>query len=97
MQCNAPRFGELVGVGVTVTVTVVVVVMDSGDAVSTHEENNQQLSPEALATIIDMKENVKKWSSTDVYVSVYLVKWMMEKDEEKELCLVSQLLVMEEQ
>ena len=53
MQCNAPRFGQLVGVGVTVTVTMVVVVMDSGDAVSTHEGNNQQLSPEALATVVE--------------------------------------------
>ena len=76
--------------------TVVVIVMNSGDAVATHKGNKHQLSPEPLATISDMKENVKKWSLTDAYVSVYLVKWMMEKNEEKELFLVPQLLVMEE-
>ena len=42
-----------------------------------------------------MKENVRKWFSTDVYMSVYLLKWMMEMDEEKELFLVSQLFVTE--
>ena len=47
-HCNVPRLGQLVGVGVTVTVTVVVMVMNSGDAVSTHEGNKQQLSNETL-------------------------------------------------
>ena len=43
-----------------------------------------------------MKENDKKWSLTDSYVSVYLVKWMMEKNEEKELFLASQLFETEQ-
>ena len=42
-----------------------------------------------------MKEQIKQWSLVDSYISVYLAKWMMEKDEEKELFLVSQLFVTE--
>ena len=42
-----------------------------------------------------MKEQIKQWSLVDSYVSMYLAKWMMEKDEEKELFLVSQLFVTE--
>ena len=54
MHCNVPRLGQLVGVEVTVTVTMVVIIINSGDAVSTHEGDKQQLSPKALATISGM-------------------------------------------
>ena len=42
------------------------------------------------------KERILKWFLADSYVFLYLVKLMMEKNEEKELFLVSQLFVTEE-
>ena len=58
MHCNVPRLRQLVGVGVTITVTVVVIVMNSGDAVFTHEGNNNST----------FEQHLKHNSSTSYYL-----------------------------